>query len=305
MENKYSDFFLNSNINKENIRYNEPMSKHTTIKIGGIADVLVTPSTLGEVSECLKIAKENDIPVTVIGNGSKLLVKDKGIRGLVIKIAEKLSNYEVNENYVTVEAGMSVPRFSYITRDLGLSGFEFAAGIPAKIGGAVYMNAGAYGSEISEVFVEAMYINKDLKIKKITKEEMNFGYRKTFFNSTEDINIILSAKFKLETLDKETISKKIKENNDSRRSKQPLEYPSAGSTFKRPEGHFVGKLIDDAGLRGKRIGGAEISTKHSGFIVNIDNATAKDVIDLIEYTKKEVFEKFNVKLVEEIRIIGE
>lgn len=167
------------------------------------------------------------------------------------------------------------------------------------------MNAGAYGSEISEIFVEATYIDKNLETKTIDKARMAFGNRTTFFNQTNDLNIIISAKFKLEKKAKELVALKIKENNESRRQKQPLELPNAGSTFKRPEGHFVGKLIDDAGLKGKKIGGAIISLKHSGFIVNEGDATAKDVIDLIEYIKKNIYEKFNVKLEEEIRIIGE
>ena len=242
----------------------------------------------------------------VIGNGSKLLVLDGGIRGLVIKLGSKFSNAVVDGEYITAEAGLSMPRLAILAKDNGLAGLEFASGIPGYLGGGVFMNAVAYGGELSNVIEEVTYLDKNNEVKTLTKEELEFGYRKSFFkNHKEEGNIILQAKFKLAQGNKEEIEAKMKENNDSRKSKQPLEYPNAGSTFKRPEGYFVGKLIDDLGLKGYRIGGAEVSTKHSGFIVNVDHAKAKDVKDLIDYIKEKVFEANKVKLEEEIIILGE
>ena len=290
-------------INSSKVKYNEPMSKHTTLKVGGNADVLVIPENTEDIVGVLRYAKENGVPVTVIGNGSKLLVLDKGIRGIVIKIGSKFSTVEVEDEYITVNAGMTLPRLSIIAKNNSLSGLEFAAGIPGNIGGAIYMNAGAYGSEISKVIQEVTYIDENLNIKKATNEECNFGYRKSIFRGTK--NVILSAKLKLNVGNMEEIENLMKQNNESRKTKQPLEYPNAGSTFKRPEGYFVGKLIDDLGLKGYTIGDAQISTKHSGFIVNLGNATAKDVLDLINYIKSKVLEENGVKLEEEIIVLGE
>ena len=290
-------------INSSKVKYNEPMSKHTTLKVGGNADVLVIPENTEDIVGVLRYAKENGVPVTVIGNGSKLLVLDKGIRGIVIKIGSKFSTVEVEDEYITVNAGMTLPRLSIIAKNNSLSGLEFAAGIPGNIGGAIYMNAGAYGSEMSKVIQEVTYIDENLNIKKATNEECNFGYRKSIFRGTK--NVILSAKLKLNVGNMEEIENLMKQNNESRKTKQPLEYPNAGSTFKRPEGYFVGKLIDDLGLKGYTIGDAQISTKHSGFIVNLGNATAKDVLDLINYIKSKVLEENGVKLEEEIIVLGE
>lgn len=290
-------------IDGSKIKYNEPMKKYTTLKVGGNADVLVIPEDVQDVVQTLKFAKENNISVTIIGNGSKLLVLDGGIRGIVIKFGSKFSNYTVEQNYITVSAGMTLPRIANIAKDNSLSGLEFASGIPGNIGGAVYMNAGAYGSEMANIVEEVTYIDENLEIKTISNEDCKFEYRKSIFKGSK--NVVLSAKLKLEFGDKDEIAEKIKENNDSRKAKQPLEYPSAGSTFKRPEGYFVGKLIDDINLKGYQIGGAQISTKHSGFIVNTGEATAKDVVNLIEYIKSRVLEVYGVKLEEEIIVLGE
>ena len=287
------------------VKYNEPMSKHTTIKIGGPADILVTPTSIEDIKQVVKFAKEENIPVTIIGNGSKLLVKDEGIRGLVIKITGKFANIEIVDEEIIAEAGITLPRLSIIAKDNSLAGLEFAAGIPGCLGGAIFMNAGAYGSEMSNIVTEVTYLDKDLNVVTKLKDELEFGYRQSFFkNNEEENNIVLSVKMKLEKGNKEEIYEKMQSNNKSRREKQPLEYPNAGSTFKRPEGYFVGKLIDDVGLRGKRIGGAMISDKHSGFIVNIDKATAKDVLELISLTQSIIKEKFNVSLEPEIKVIG-
>lgn len=295
---------LKNYIDESQIKFDEPMSNHTTLKVGGKADALVLPKDIADVKKVIKYAKENNIPVTVIGNGSKLLVLDGGIRGIVIKFGSKFSDYQIVGEYITVKAGMPVPRLAIIAKDNSLSGLEFSAGIPGNLGGAVYMNAGAYGSEMSNVICEVTFLDENLEVKTLSKDKLQFGYRTSFFKQNVG-NIILSAKLKLTKGNKEEIAAKMKENNNSRKTKQPLEYPNAGSTFKRPEGYFVGKLIDEAGLKGTRIGGAEVSTKHSGFIVNVEHATAKDVKDLIEYVKEEIFKKNNVKLEEEIIVLGE
>lgn len=290
-------------IDGSKVKFNEPMKKHTTLKVGGNADVLVNPETIEDVVEVLKYAKVNEIPVTIIGNGSKLLVRDKGIRGIVVRFGSKFSNIQIDGEYITVESGITLPRLSIIAKDNSLSGLEFAAGIPGNVGGAVYMNAGAYGSDMSHLIQEITYIDENLNIQTLTGDLCEFGYRTSIFRKKR--YVILSAKLKLNTGNKEQIAEVMKQNQESRKSKQPLEYPSAGSTFKRPEGHFVGKLIDDLGLKGYSIGGAQISTKHSGFIVNTGEATASDVLNLINYIKEKVLEAKGIKLEEEIIVLGE
>jgi len=288
------------------VKFDEPMAKHTTLKVGGPADVMVVPESIDDIKNTLRFARENNIPVLVIGNGSKLLVLDGGIRGIVLKLGSRFANVSVEGEEITVDAGMSLPRLAIIAKDNSLSGLEFAAGIPGYVGGGVFMNAGAYSGDLGSVITEEKYLDENLEIKNLKKEQLEFGYRKSFFKNNIDKGyVILQAKLKLERAKKEDIVKKMQENNEARRTKQPLEYPNAGSTFKRPEGYFVGKLIDELGLKGYRIGGAEVSTKHSGFIVNVDNAKAKDVLDLINYIKAKVFETNGVKLEEEIIILGE
>lgn len=293
-------------VNESKIKFDEPMAKHTTLKVGGTADVMVMPETVEDIQNTIKFAKESNIPVLVIGNGSKLLVLDEGIRGIVIKIGSRFANVTVEGENITAEAGLSLPRLAIIAKDNSLTGLEFAAGIPGFVGGGVFMNAGAYGSDMATVVSEVTYLDENLEIKTKTKDELEFEYRKSFFKNYKDKGyVILQAKFKLEKGDKEQIEAKMKENNDARKLKQPLEYPNAGSTFKRPEGYFVGKLIDDLDLKGYRIGGAEISTKHSGFIVNLGDAKAKDILRLINHIKEKVYDANGVKLEEEIIIIGE
>ena len=286
------------NITKEeNILTNEPMSRHTTFKVGGTADYLVTPETIEELKEILKIST----PKTIIGNGSNILVTDLGIRGIVIKLS-KINFCKINKEEMYVGAGLPLAKASQIAAENSLSGLEFACGIPGTIGGAIVMNAGAYGREIKDVVTETEYIDENNKIKKITDHK--FSYRKSIF--TEEIKgTIISSRLKLKYSNIEEIKKQMNENMKARKEKQPIEMPSAGSTFKRPEGYFAAKLIDDAGLRGKKIGGAMVSTKHTGFVINNDNATAKDILELIEYIQKVVKEKFNVELATEIKIIGE
>ena len=293
-------------IDMSKIRINEPMSKHTTFRLGGVADALVMPETIDELTACLKYAKENKIPVTIIGNGSKLLVLDGGIRGIVIKLASKFANVTFDGNTVQALSGVTLPYLAGLAKKNSLSGLEFACGIPATLGGAIFQNAGAYDGDMSKVVEEVTYLDEKYNLKTLTKDELQFGYRNSFFKANKDKGyVIVSAKLRLVDGNLDQIEKLMNENTEKRNSKQPLEYPSAGSVFKRPEGYFVGKLIDDAGLKGKCIGDAQISTKHSGFIVNKGNATSKDVLDLINFIKKEISQKFGVKLEEEIIIIGD
>lgn len=290
-------------LDKSNIKYNEPMKKHTTTKVGGPCDCLVEPTTIEEIQQVLKYVKENNISYYVIGNGSNLLVKDEGIKALIIKITDKFSDYEVNGKYIKVYAGCSVPKLSQIAKKNSLSGLEFACGIPGSVGGAIRMNAGAYGSEMVNVVNRVGYLDGNGQIIEISGDEAEFTYRHSMFVEHPEY-IVLYAIYKLKKGNIEEISSKMEENLNSRKEKQPLEYPNFGSVFKRPEGYFVGKLVDECGLKGYTIGGAQVSTKHSGFIVNTGNATCKDILDLIEYVKNKVNEKFNVLLQEEVVILG-
>ena len=279
----------------------EPMSKHTSFKIGGNADIFVKATTIEDVKYVLSFINTNSIPLTLIGNGSNLLVKDGGIRGITLQVS--LDEIEIKENIVNVGCGVKLGMLAGMLQKEGLSGFEFASGIPGCIGGAIRMNAGAYGSEFKDIVEEIRYITKNGKIETIQNSEANFSYRHSKFCETEDI--ILSAKLKLEKASPDEIMKKMQENLEHRMEKQPLNFPSAGSTFKRGDDFITAKLIDEAGLKGYKIGGAEVSEKHAGFIVNTSNATAKDVIELIEYVKKIIKEKYNKNIELELEIIGE
>ena len=286
------------------IKYNEPMKLHTSVKVGGKCDIFVSPENVEDVINSVKFAKENNIEYFVIGCGSNLLVTDDDLHAMVIPLGNKFSKIDIDGEYVTALSGTSMPYFANFVKNNLLSGFEFACGIPGTIGGGVRMNAGAYGSEIANVFEEATFLDKDLNLCTIKKEDMDFSYRHTFFSDKKEY-IIISAKFKLKKEENDIkIKEKMEENRVARVTKQPLEYPNFGSTFKRPEGYFVGKLIQDAGLKGYKIGGAQVSTKHTGFIVNVDNATCKDIVDLIHYIQEVVYEKYGVKLETEVVYIG-
>lgn len=288
---------------QEDIYTNEPMSKHTTFKIGGTADIFVKLRNTEQIEKLLNLCKNKNVPIKIIGNGSNILVKDNGIRGVVAKICTNSYDF-LDEKTIRVDAGMLNSKVSRILLENSLTGFEFASGIPGTIGGAVKMNAGAYGSQMSDVVIRTKYIDlEDMQIKEITKEEQKFGYRKSIFSTTK--RVIIDTTLKLEKADKEHIQEKINQNNESRRTKQPIDKPSAGSTFKRGEDFITAQLIDECGLKGYTIGGAQVSTKHAGFVVNADNATASDVIELMEIIKKRVQEKFNKNIDLEIEIIGE
>lgn len=290
-------------LSSEYIKYNESMKKHTTMKVGGNAKVLVEPKTVEEIKEIIEYAKANNMDYYLLGKGSNLVVSDDGIDGIVIKISSKFADVKVSGNEIYATAGVSMPYISILAKENSLSGFEFASGIPGTIGGGVKMNAGAYGGEICDIVKEITYLDENGKIKTINKDEAKFGYRDSIFKRNSKL-VILSATFKLEYGDKEKIEELMKKNNESRRSKQPIEMPSAGSVFKRPEGHFVGPMIIECGMQGYSIGGAEVSKKHAGFIVNKGNATCKDILELIDEIKKKVYEKFQVNLEVEIQFIG-
>lgn len=287
---------LKSITNEENIFVNEPMKKHTTFKTGGNADFLVTPSSKEEIQKLFAL----DVPKIVIGNGSNLLVRDGGIRGLVIKLS-KNDNYKVCDNVIEADAGIYVAKLSQIALKHNLKGLEFACGIPGTLGGAVYMNASAYGGEMANVVFETDFLKDNGEIIKVTDHK--FSYRKSVFQNMN--GIILSSKLKLEIGNQEEIKSKMEDYKNSRNTKQPVNFPSAGSTFKRPDGYFAGKLIEDAGLKGYRIGGAEVSTLHAGFVINANNATSKDILNLISYIQDVVNKKFGVELETEVKIIGE
>lgn len=281
---------------------NEPLSRYTFTRTGGPADQLAFPTSVVEVQRLVVAAQEHGWPLTVIGNASNLIVRDGGIRGLTLILTE-MATIEVNGTTVTAQAGARLIDTTEAAYRGGLSGFEFACGIPGSIGGAVYMNAGAYGGEIKDVLTSATVLTKAGKIKTYDNTAMNFTYRHSLVQETGEV--VLSATFSLIPAPKPDIRARMDKLNARRASKQPLEYPSCGSVFKRPVGHYVGPMIQQAGLQGHTIGGAQISMKHAGFIVNIAQATATDYMNMIKYVQTNVFAKFGVHLEPEVRIIGE
>ena len=292
----------------------EPMKKHTTFRIGGAADYYAEPD-VSQISKLIEIAKACDMPVAVIGNGSNLLVGDKGIRGLVIGIGKGLSEIDVTEavaqqstaqgngRIITAGAGAILAAVAAKAAEASLSGLEFASGIPGSVGGAVVMNAGAYGGEIKDVLIDATVLTAEGELKTVTRDELDLSYRHSIV--PEKSYIVLSARFMLTPKPQDEIKAYMAELRAKRVEKQPLEYPSAGSTFKRPEGYFAGKLIMDAGLRGYSVGDAQVSGKHCGFVVNKGEATAADVLTLIKDVQETVLKQFGVKLEPEVKMIGE
>lgn len=292
----------------------EPMKKHTTFRIGGAADYYAEPD-VSQISKLIEIAKACDMPVAVIGNGSNLLVGDKGIRGLVIGIGKGLSEIDVTEavtqqstaqgngRIITAGAGAILAAVAAKAAEASLSGLEFASGIPGSVGGAVVMNAGAYGGEIKDVLIDATVLTAEGELKTVTRDELDLSYRHSIVQ--EKGYIVLSARFRLTPKPQDEIKTYMAELRAKRVEKQPLEYPSAGSTFKRPEGYFAGKLIMDAGLRGYSVGDAQVSQKHCGFVVNKGEATAADVLTLIKDVQETVLKQFGVKLEPEVKMIGE
>lgn len=303
---KIKEIIENSSIKlgKEKIIYNEPMEKHTTFKIGGPAECLMKIENKETLKQILKLAKENQIPITIIGNGSNLLVLDEGIKGIVLMI--KIEDLEIKEKEqeaeIIVGAGYKLGMLAQKLLNQDLSGFEELSGIPGTIGGAVRMNAGAHGKEFKDIVEEVTAIDYDGNERTFTNEELKFEYRKSIFK--EEKYIVVQAKLKFPKGKKQEISEKMKQYALYRKEKQPIEYPNAGSTFKRGEDFITAKLIDEAGLKGYCIGGAEVSTKHSGFIINKGNATAKDVLQLVDYIKQEIHNKFGKNIELEIEVVG-
>lgn len=294
-----------SKLNKENLYYDEPMAKHTSFKIGGPADVFIKVDNIEELKETLDLSKKNQIPLTIIGNGSNLLVTDKGIRGITAKL--NLKDIEIknenNKQIIKVEAGVPVGLLAQKLLKEEITGFEELSGIPGTIGGAVIMNAGAHGKELKDILKKVTAMDYNGNIHEFTNEECLFSYRNSRFQKEK--YIILQATLELEKGNSTEIKGKMDEYMQFRKEKQPIEYPNAGSTFKRGEDFVTAKLIDEAGLKGYKVGGAQVSEKHAGFIVNVDNATAKDVIELTDYIKEKIEEKFGKKINLEIQIIGE
>ena len=285
------------------VRVQEPMASHTTFRIGGPADYFVMPETTEELAEVLKLCKEEKMPYFILGNGSNLLVGDQGFRGVVIQLYKNFDGLQIEGTKVTAKAGAMLIRVAKESGKAGLTGLEFASGIPGTIGGAMVMNAGAYGGEMKDVVTAVTVLTKDGKIKTLTGEEMKFRYRGSVVE--DEGYIVLEAVMELKEGNLEEIQARIDELSVQRKTKQPIEYPSAGSTFKRPEGYFAGKLIQDAELRGYRVGGAQVSEKHCGFVINAGGATAADVIQLMKDVSDKVGAKFGVTLEPEVKRIGE
>ena len=281
----------------------EPMTKHTSFHIGGPAELMAQPQSEAELQSLLLKAAEAAVPVTLVGNGSNLLVRDKGIRGLVIKLGSMLRDIRVSGNVLTFGSGVSLAQASKKAAELGLSGMEFAVGIPGSIGGAVYMNAGAYDGEMSKVVKSVRVMDASGEVSELSAGELDFGYRHSALQGSG--KIVTSVTVELAAGDKQAIAEKMADFSNRRITKQPLELPSAGSMFKRPPGYFAGTLIDQTGLKGYTVGGAQVSTKHAGFVVNIGGATAADVLQLISDVQAKVFAAHGVHLEPEVLVLGE
>ena len=288
---------------EEKVKCKESMRLHTTFQIGGEAEYFVTPASVTELQNILQLCKENKQAYYMIGNGSNLLVGDKGYKGTIIRCKDYMKEINIEDTTIRVQAGAKLCDIANVAMESELTGIEFAAGIPGTLGGAIVMNAGAYDGEMAQIIQQVTVLTPKGEILQIEKEQLDFGYRSSIISKKE--YIVLEAQISLKKGEKKEIKAYMEELNKRRKDKQPLEYPSAGSTFKRPKGYFAGKLIDDSGLRGYQIGGAKISQKHCGFVVNAGNATAKDVTELITAVSKQVKEKYGVELEAEVKRIGE
>lgn len=294
---------LKSILDLKDILIDEPMSLHTSFKIGGPADIYLRPDNIENLKLVLKTCEQFNVPVYILGNGSNLLVTDKGIRGVVIEVFKKFDSCWIDGNKIKAGAGVLLASLASQAAKSQLTGLEFASGIPGTLGGAVFMNAGAYGGEMKQVVETVTVVTRDGKIQRLEKEALDFGYRHSAIQTMD--SIVVEAELKLELGQYEDIKARMLDLNGRRKEKQPLEMASAGSTFKRPEGYYAGKLIMDAGLRGYSIGDAQVSEKHCGFVVNKGNASFEDVYNLIQYIKSTVFEQFGVELKREVKILGE
>ncbi len=283
--------------------FDAPMAEYTTFKIGGKADILVQPRSVDELKEIIVEAKKEDVPVCFIGNGSNLLVLDNGIRGLVVRFGQNMANVTKEGNVITAQCGITMARLAAFAADNSLEGFEFASGIPGTLGGGIVMNAGAYKGELKDVVTEVTALLSDGTVRVFNEDELDFSYRHSVFTHSD--MLVVEAKIRLKEGEQEAIRARIRELSQKRRTTQPLEYPSAGSAFKRPSNGYAAAMIDESGLKGYSVGDAQVSLKHAGFVVNKANASAKDVKELLEHVQKVVFEKFGTMLEREIVIIGE
>lgn len=284
------------------IEVDEPLKKYTYTETGGKADFYLSPTKNEEVQAIVKYANQNNIPVTYLGNGSNIIIREGGIRGIVLSLLS-LKHIDVSDDAIIAGSGAAIIDVSRVARDYALTGLEFACGIPGSIGGAVFMNAGAYGGEVKDCIDYALCVNENGDLLKLTTQELELDYRNSIVQKKH--LVVLEAAFTLEPGNLKEIQAKMDDLTERRETKQPLEYPSCGSVFQRPPGHFAGKLIQDSNLQGHRIGGVEVSTKHAGFMVNVDKGTATDYEDLIHHVQKTVKDKFDVELNTEVRIIGE
>ena len=303
MNKEYVYKHLLNILDEKDIKLDEPMKKHISFRVGGPADILVKPRTEEQIKNIIDFAKKENIPYIVKGNGSNLLVKDGGIRGIVIEITDNFNSYEIEDKIIKVQSGALLSIIGRAALKQNLKGFEFAAGIPGTIGGALAMNAGAYGGEMKDIVKSVRLMDTDGNIFNFSNEDMKFGYRKSILSKSD--YIVLGAEIELEKGDYEEIKEMMKDFSNRRITKQPLNLPSAGSTFKRPEGYFAAKLIDDSGLRGLTLRNAQVSDKHCGFVVNLGDAKARDILDLMYVVKSTVKNKFGVTLEEEVKILGE
>lgn len=294
---------FNDLLGEEKVRISEPMNRHTTFRIGGPADYFLLPSTAEEVKKILEICKEKELPYFILGNGSNLLVSDEGYCGVIIQLYRNYGGITVEGTDIRAGAGALLSQIASAAKNASLTGFEFAGGIPGTLGGAVVMNAGAYGGEMKDVLKEVTVMTEQGEIMTIPAEKLEMGYRTSLVKKAG--YLVLEAVISLKAGDVEEIKAIMKDLTEKRVSKQPLEYPSAGSTFKRPEGYFAGKLIMDAGLRGYQVGGAQVSEKHCGFVINKGNATAADVCGLMKDVQEKVQEQFGVTLEPEVKFLGE
>ena len=296
---------LELGISEEKILFDEPMSKHTTFKVGGPAECYMKIDDIKDLRNILKFAKNNDIKITVLGNGSNVLVLDKGIEGIVLNIRfnkMEMLNFD-GKIYANIGAGVKISIFGHLLLKNEITGFEELSGIPGTIGGAVKMNAGAHGKEFKDIVNTVTCMDYDGNIKQFENKDMEFDYRRSMLKDKKYIVLEVGMQFEKGT--EKDIRQKMEEYATYRKEKQPIEYPSAGSTFKRGSDYITAKLIDEAGLKGFSIGGAEVSEKHAGFIINKGNATAKDILELIEYVRNKIYEKYNKEIELEIEIIGE
>lgn len=290
-------------VRDEQVLRDEPMQKHTTFRVGGPADYFVMPETIEQVQKVVTLCKEEEIPYYIVGNGSNLLVSDKGYRGVIIQIGKRFGQIEVKENQITAQAGALLSAVANRALEAGLAGFEFAAGIPGSLGGACVMNAGAYGGEMKDVLLSVTVLTPEGEVLTIPREELELGYRTSIIEKKH--YLVLEAVIELQKGDPEEIKAVMDDLRQRRIDKQPLEYPSAGSTFKRPEGYFAGKLIQDAGLKGFQVGGAQVSEKHAGFVINKNHATASDIYELMRQVSEKVEEESGVRLEPEVKRLGE